>query len=41
MVGTSGRNSSPATPAGVTISGVPSSVRPMNAIFALPTLWIS
>ena len=25
-------------PAGVTSVGVPSSVRPMNAIFALPTL---
>ena len=34
-VATSGRNSRPATADGVTIVGVPSSVRPMNAIFAL------
>ena len=38
---TSGRKSSPATPAGVTISGVPSSVSPMKAIFALSTFSIS
>ena len=36
IVSASSRNSSPATPEGVTIVGVPSSVRPMNAIFAPP-----
>ena len=30
----SSRKSSPATPVGVTTSGVPSSVSPMNAIFS-------
>ena len=37
-VATSGRKSSPSTALGVTTVGVPSNVRPMKAIFALPTL---
>src|ERR671923_1287968 len=43
IVSISSRNSSPATPDGVTISGVPSSVRPRNAtlMLALPTRRIS
>jgi hypothetical protein len=41
VVAISGLNSSPSTALGVTTVGVPSNVRPMKAILALPILCTS